>query len=79
MKIGDPSDESTQLGALISADHLAKVESYVNWLRRRRRDTHRRISLSSKEFEHGNWLAPTVISGLATDARCTTEEILDLL
>ena len=25
MKIGDPSDESTQLGALISADHLAKV------------------------------------------------------
>ena len=29
MKIGDPSDESTQLGALISADHLAKVESYV--------------------------------------------------
>jgi aminomuconate-semialdehyde/2-hydroxymuconate-6-semialdehyde dehydrogenase len=29
MRIGDPSDETTDLGALISEDHLAKVQGYV--------------------------------------------------
>ena len=29
MRIGDPSDESTDLGALISEDHLEKVQGYV--------------------------------------------------
>lgn len=76
MKIGDPSDESTQLGALISADHLAKVESYVELAKEEGGEilTGGHPCLP-KEFEHGNWLAPTVISGVATDARCTTEEI----
>ncbi len=26
-------------------------------------------------FEHGNWMAPTVIEGLSPDSRCSTEEI----
>ena len=30
LKIGDPSEESTQLGALISSDHLQKVKEYVS-------------------------------------------------
>jgi aminomuconate-semialdehyde/2-hydroxymuconate-6-semialdehyde dehydrogenase len=76
MKIGDPSDEATELGALISAEHLEKVESYV--------------ALAGEEggtlltggnpamvgeFEHGNWLAPTIIADLSTDSRCSREEI----
>ena len=76
MKIGDPSDESTQLGALISADHLAKVESYVELAKEEGGEILTGgYPCLPKEFEHGNWLAPTVISGVATDARCTTEEI----
>ena len=76
MKIGDPSDESTQLGALISADHLAKVEGYVELAK----EEGGKILTGgypglSKEFEHGNWLAPTVISGVSANARCATEEI----
>jgi len=76
MRIGDPSDESTDLGALISEDHLAKVQGYVE--------------LAKPEggallpggtpclpsgFEGGNWMAPTVIEGLSPDSRCSTEEI----
>jgi aminomuconate-semialdehyde/2-hydroxymuconate-6-semialdehyde dehydrogenase len=76
MKIGDPSDETTELGALISADHLEKVESYVALAKEEGGTTLTggRPCLPS-EFEHGNWLSPTVIEGLAPDARCSTEEI----
>ena len=76
MKIGDPSDETTELGALISTDHLEKVESYVALAKEEGGTTLTggRPCLPS-EFEHGNWLSPTVIEGLATDARCSTEEI----
>ena len=30
VKVGDPEDESTEMGPLISADHREKVSSYVN-------------------------------------------------
>jgi aminomuconate-semialdehyde/2-hydroxymuconate-6-semialdehyde dehydrogenase len=76
MKIGDPSEDSTELGAIISADHLEKVESYVTLAKEEGGTT-----LTGgkpcipNEFEHGYWLAPTVIEGLAPDSRCSTEEI----
>ena len=78
MIVGDPSDDQTELGALISADHRDKVMSY--------------IELAEEEggyilcgggapvgipqaFENGYWVSPTVIDGLAPDSRCATEEI----
>ena len=76
MKIGDPSDESTQLGALISAEHLQKVEGYVSIAREEGGDVLTGGSpCLPKEFENGNWMAPTVIGGLPVDSRCSTEEI----
>ncbi len=76
MRIGDPADDSTDLGALISKDHLQKVQGYVD--------------LAIEEggmiltggtpclpsgFERGNWMAPTVIANLPPESRCSTEEI----
>ena len=77
LRIGDPSNDSTELGSLISREHLDKVQSYV--------------SLAIEEggvlltggdkpclphtFEGGNWITPVVIDGLATNSRCSTEEI----
>jgi aminomuconate-semialdehyde/2-hydroxymuconate-6-semialdehyde dehydrogenase len=76
MIIGDPSDESTQLGALISAEHLQKVEGYVSIAREEGGDVLTGGSpCLPKEFENGNWMAPTVIGGLPVDSRCSTEEI----
>ena len=76
MKIGDPSDESTKLGALISAEHLQKVEGYVSIAREEGGEVLTGGSpCLPKEFENGNWMAPTVIGGLPVDSRCSTEEI----
>ena len=76
MKIGDPSDESTQLGALISAEHLQKVEGYVSIAREEGGEVLTGGSpCLPKEFENGNWMAPTVIGGLPVDSRCSIEEI----
>ena len=78
MVVGDPSDEETELGALISEAHRDKVLSYID--------------LAEEEggsilcgggapvgipqaFENGFWVSPTVIDGLAPDSRCATEEI----
>ena len=76
MQIGDPSDEGTDLGALISSEHLDKVSSYVELAKKEGG-----ILLTggqpclAPEFEHGNWMVPTVIEGLSPDSRCSIEEI----
>ena len=76
MRIGDPSNDETELGALISPDHLAKVEGYVTLAQEEGGEVLTGgYPCLPKEFEHGNWLAPTVIAGLSPDARCSTEEI----
>ena len=76
MRIGDPSDESTELGALISEDHLTKVQGYVELAKQEGGSllTGGAPCLPSG-FEGGNWMAPTVIEGLSPDSRCSTEEI----
>ena len=35
MVVGDPSDEATELGALISSEHLGKVSEYVEVAKRK--------------------------------------------
>ncbi len=76
MRIGDPSDEATDLGALISVEHLEKVSGYVDLAKQEGG-----VLLTGGEpclpagFEHGNWMAPVVIEGLSPDSRCSTEEI----
>jgi aminomuconate-semialdehyde/2-hydroxymuconate-6-semialdehyde dehydrogenase len=76
MRIGDPGDEGTELGALISPQHLQKVKSYVELAKEEGGGL-----LTGGEpclpagFENGNWMAPTVIEGLGPDTRCSTEEI----
>lgn len=76
MRIGDPGDEETELGALISPQHLQKVKSYVELAKEEGG-----VLLTGGEpclpagFENGNWMAPTVIEGLGPDTRCSTEEI----
>ena len=78
MVVGDPSDEETALGALISADHAAKVLSYIDLA-----EAEGGTVLTGggppvdipEVFAGGDWVAPTVIDGLAPDSRCATEEI----
>tara|TARA_B100000686_G_scaffold80799_1_gene87187 strand:+ start:2585 stop:4024 length:1440 start_codon:yes stop_codon:yes gene_type:complete len=76
MRVGDPSDEATELGALISSEHLEKVSGYVKLAKEEGGSllTGGTPCLPSG-FEQGNWMAPVVIEGLSPDSRCSTEEI----
>jgi aminomuconate-semialdehyde/2-hydroxymuconate-6-semialdehyde dehydrogenase len=77
MKIGDPLNESTQLGALISVEHRKKVESYIDYALA---DGGAILTggvrpMLSEQFAHGAWLSPTVIADLAPESRASVEEI----
>lgn len=77
LRVGDPSDPDTQVGALVSLGHRAKVEGY--------------LALAVKEggtvacggqrpelpapFDGGAFLQPAVITGLAPGCRTSQEEI----
>jgi aminomuconate-semialdehyde/2-hydroxymuconate-6-semialdehyde dehydrogenase len=77
MRIGDPADEATQLGALITPQHREKVEGYV--------------ALAAQEggkvlcggarpkldgaLAEGAFLEPTIVTGLGQSSRCVQEEI----
>ena len=78
MIVGDPSDDQTELGALISANHRDKVMSYIELAEEEGGDIlcggGAPVGIP-QAFENGYWVSPTVIDGLAPDSRCATEEI----
>jgi len=78
MNMGDPSDENTQLGALISAAHRDKILSYIEIAK----EEGGNILCGGgapdnlpESFDNGYWITPTVIDGLEPNSRCSTEEI----
>jgi acyl-CoA reductase-like NAD-dependent aldehyde dehydrogenase len=66
--VGDPTLESTEMGPLISADHLASVASFVP-------DGAPVVIRGACPEGPGNWFAPTVLAPLAPTDRAATEEI----
>ncbi len=79
MICGAPEDESTQIGALISMEHLQKVESYIELgieeggtvLTGGTREMTGQIGTTTD----GAFLRPTIIDGLDYTSRTSTEEI----
>ncbi|MFC8175152.1 aldehyde dehydrogenase family protein [Streptomyces sp. NPDC057325] len=65
--VGDPADERTQMGPLISRIQLDRVRSYVP-------DTLEGIRGKAPEGP-GFWFPPTVLTGLPEDAPCAVEEV----
>jgi aminomuconate-semialdehyde/2-hydroxymuconate-6-semialdehyde dehydrogenase len=78
LRQGDPLDEGTQQGALISEAHRAKVEGYIELARELGGEIvtggGRPTELPSGN-RGGYFLQPTVITGLPIDCRVNTEEI----
>jgi acyl-CoA reductase-like NAD-dependent aldehyde dehydrogenase len=68
VRVGDPLDEATQMGPLISADQLRTVSSFVG------PDAPVAIRGSCPEGS-GYWFAPTVLCPVAPDDRAAREEI----
>ncbi|HSI80541.1 MAG TPA: aldehyde dehydrogenase family protein [Solirubrobacterales bacterium] len=68
LKVGDPLDEATEMGPLISADQRQTVSSYV--------DDPARVAIRGKAPEGpGFWFPPTVLAPVANDERAAAEEI----
>ncbi|EFA81494.1 aldehyde dehydrogenase [Heterostelium album PN500] len=79
-KVGDPAAQGTDMGALVSAEHLAKIEYYVNLAR----EEGGKIELGGKRavigeenspLRNGYFYEPTIITGLSPQSRVMKEEI----
>jgi acyl-CoA reductase-like NAD-dependent aldehyde dehydrogenase len=68
IRVGDPLDESTEMGPLISASHLAGVSSFVD-------DDSPVAFTGSAPSGPGYWFAPTVLCPVDPGARAAREEI----
>ncbi|MFF6812621.1 aldehyde dehydrogenase family protein [Streptomyces sp. NPDC012403] len=67
VRVGDPADENTQMGPLISAGQLARVRSYA---------TDGLDGIRGKAPEGpGYWFPPTVLTGVDPRARVAVEEV----
>lgn len=73
---GDPFQWTTKMGAVISPEHLARIEQYVEI----GKAEGARLVIGGKRpsgpaFERGNWYLPTVFADVTTDMRIAKEEI----
>jgi aminomuconate-semialdehyde/2-hydroxymuconate-6-semialdehyde dehydrogenase len=77
MNIGDPLDDSTNVGAIVSEPHMEKILSYVD-LARSEGGTllcgGDRVKLDGR-CSNGFFIEPTVIEGLSHECRTNQEEI----
>src|SRR5438270_2496338 len=72
LRIGDPLDDATDVGALISEAHLQKVMGYID-LAAQEGGT---IVAGGHRVERpGYFIEPTIITGLGTDCRVLQEDI----
>ncbi|MCB1610776.1 MAG: aldehyde dehydrogenase family protein, partial [Xanthomonadales bacterium] len=77
LKVGDPRDPDSQLGALVSAAHLAKVQRYIDLAHEeggRLLAGGSRLSLEGR-CQDGYFLAPTLFDQLDPWCRVNQEEI----
>jgi acyl-CoA reductase-like NAD-dependent aldehyde dehydrogenase len=67
-RVGDPSDEETDMGPLISADHREKVASFVT--------DDAPVAIRGRAPDGpGFWYPPTVLAPVSNDERAAREEI----
>ncbi|KAI9144125.1 aldehyde dehydrogenase family 8 member A1-like protein [Paraphysoderma sedebokerense] len=76
--VGNPLNEETKVGALISKEHLEKVMRYVDIAKQEGGTIAiggRRVKLDDPDLAGGYYMEPTVVTGLPPTARCMQEEI----
>lgn len=77
LKIGDPLDETTNIGAVVSKPHMEKILSYIDLAQKEGG----KILTGGKQIQvegrcaGGYFVEPTVIENLAHDCRTNQEEI----
>jgi aminomuconate-semialdehyde/2-hydroxymuconate-6-semialdehyde dehydrogenase len=79
LNIGDPLDESTEFGSLVSAAHLAKVQSYIELAKQEGGKVFvaggdRALALPAR-CARGYFQPPVIVTGLPPTCRTQQEEI----
>jgi len=70
--VGDPLDDSTQVGPMVSAQQRESVEEYIDIARQ---EGGRILCGGNRPKKPGYYLAPTIVDGLGSLARVCQEEI----
>ncbi|MFI5204515.1 MAG: aldehyde dehydrogenase family protein, partial [Flavobacteriales bacterium] len=77
LKVGQPFDDATRVGAIVSKAHMEKILSYIKLAQ----EEGGKILTGGKqvhlegEFKDGYYLEPTIIEGLSHNCRTNLEEI----
>lgn len=77
LKIGDPLEQDTQHGALVSKPHMQKILSYIELARQEGGQIlcgGGQVTVPGR-CEHGYFVEPTIIEGLPLNCRTNQEEI----
>jgi aminomuconate-semialdehyde/2-hydroxymuconate-6-semialdehyde dehydrogenase len=77
MRVGDPLDENTRTGAVVSADHMQKVLSYIKLAEEEGGKVEtggQQVKLDGRCAD-GYFIQPTIITGLNAFCRTNQEEI----
>jgi aminomuconate-semialdehyde/2-hydroxymuconate-6-semialdehyde dehydrogenase len=76
MQVGDPADDKTRVGAIVSRPHFEKVLSYIDLAKAEGgRVLCGGTAVKPSGFENGWFIAPTIIEGLSQSCRTNMEEI----
>lgn len=73
LKVGDPFDPETKVGALVSEEHFNKVMGYIE-IAKEEGGTFL-TGGKAADIEKGYYVEPTIIVGLGKESRCVREEI----
>ena len=77
LKVGDPREDSSQLGAVVSKDHMEKILDKINLAKQ----LGGKILIGGErerlagELKDGYYIQPTIIEGLSSDCDINQEEI----
>lgn len=77
LKVGNPQDANSKLGAVVSKAHMEKILSYIELAKQEGGNVlcgGERVMLDG-ELKDGYYIAPTIIEGLAYNCRTNMEEI----
>ncbi|WP_334055631.1 aldehyde dehydrogenase [Polaribacter sp. P097] len=76
LKVGHPSKEETQIGALVSQQHLEKVKSYIDIAEKEGgKILYGGNKVEVANFENGYYLQPTIIEVNSNQCKLNQEEI----
>ena len=77
LKVGDPKDNTSNLGAIVSEEHMNKILSCIDHAKKEGGEIligGKRLVLDG-ELKNGYYIEPTIIDGLSVDAQ-TNQEVI---